>query len=131
MENNARTRRSGVYNRGGRLMPLELAVLVTTIDDAGRAKELSRAVLDAKLAACVQVKSILSYYIWEGEFCENNEYLLQMKHRREDYPALAAFVRERHSYKVPQILRVDVDAVDDDYLAWVFESTQRDAKLSI
>jgi periplasmic divalent cation tolerance protein len=112
-------------------MPLELAVLVTTIDDAGRAKELSRAVLDAKLAACVQVKSILSYYTWEGEFCENNEYLLQMKHRREDYLALAAFVRERHSYKVPQILRVDVDAVDDDYLAWVFESTQRDAKLSI
>ena len=102
-----------------------LAILVTTIDSAERARDLARAALAERLAACVQVSAIDSHYVWQGEVCEASEFLLQMKHRAEDYPALAALVRRLHSYETPEILRIDVAEADPAYAAWARESTKR------
>ena len=85
-----------------------LAILVTTVGDAAAAKTLARAVIEARLAACVQIAPVASFYEWRGAVQESDEFLLQMKHRVEDYAALAAFVRRRHGYQTPEILRIDV-----------------------
>ncbi len=103
-----------------------VAILVTTIDSDEKARALARAVLEARLAACVQISRISSHYLWRGELCETEEFLLQMKHRSEDYPALAALVRGLHDYEKPEILRVDVAEADSDYAMWLRESTRRD-----
>lgn len=102
-----------------------LAILVTTIDDEEKARELARAALSAKLAACVQIHPIRSHYVWKDEMREEPEFLLHMKARAEDYPALANLVRRLHSYETPEILRVDVGEADRDYLAWAMEATRR------
>jgi periplasmic divalent cation tolerance protein len=103
-----------------------VSILVTTIDSAEKARELARAALDEKLAGCVQISSISSHYLWKGDFCEEAEFLLQMKHRGEDYPALAALVRRLHSYETPEILRIDAAEADPAYADWLHESTRRD-----
>jgi periplasmic divalent cation tolerance protein len=103
-----------------------VAILVTTVDSAEAARALARAVLDAKLAACVQIAPVVSHYVWKGETCEAEEYLLQMKHRAEDYAALAQFVRSLHSYETPEILRIDAADADPAYAAWVAASARRD-----
>ncbi|MGJ0425220.1 divalent-cation tolerance protein CutA [Methylocystis sp.] len=102
-----------------------LAILVTTIDDEEKARALARAALSAKLAACVQIHPIRSHYVWKDEMREESEFLLHMKTRGEDYPALAELVRRLHSYETPEILRIDVAEADRDYLAWVMEATRR------
>lgn len=102
-----------------------LAILVTTIDCAEKARDLARAALAERLAACVQVAPVTSHYLWKGDVCEEGEFLLQMKHRAEDYPALAALVRRLHSYETPEILMIEVAAADAAYAAWLSESTQR------
>jgi periplasmic divalent cation tolerance protein len=102
-----------------------VSILVTTIDSAEKARELARAALAGKLAACVQIAPIASHYVWKGELCEEAEFLLQMKHRREDYPALADLVRRLHSYETPEILRIDAAEADPAYSAWLFETTRR------
>ncbi|WP_363351093.1 divalent-cation tolerance protein CutA [Methylocystis echinoides] len=102
-----------------------VAILVTTVDSAENARALARAVLDARLAACVQITSASSHYVWKDEVCETQELLLQMKHRADDYAALAALVRRLHCYETPEILRVDVAEADPAYAAWVMESTRR------
>ena len=102
-----------------------LAVLVTTIDDEEKARALARAALTAKLAACVQMHPVLSQYVWKDEMREEREYMLQMKARGDDYPALAELVRRLHSYETPEILRIDVAEADGDYLAWAMEATRR------
>jgi periplasmic divalent cation tolerance protein len=78
-----------------------------------------------KLAACVQISPVASCYVWKGELCEETEFLMQMKHRREDYPALADLVRRLHSYETPEILRIDAAEADAAYSAWLFETTRR------
>ncbi len=103
-----------------------VAILVTTIDAMEKARALARAVLDARLAACVQMRPVASQYVWRGDVCEAEEILLEMKHRAEDYAALAALVRRLHSYETPEILRIDVAEADPAYAAWLVESTRRE-----
>lgn len=102
-----------------------IAILVTTVDSPAAAQALARAALEAKLAACVQIAPITSHYVWKGELCEAQEYLLQMKHRAQDYAALAEMVRSLHSYETPEILRIDAADADPAYAAWVQASAQR------
>lgn len=102
-----------------------LAILVTTIDSDEKARELARAALESKLAACVQIHAVRSHYIWKDEMREEPELLLQMKARAEDWAALADLVRSLHSYDTPEILRIDVVAADGDYLAWALAATRR------
>jgi len=102
-----------------------LAILVTTVDDEEEARALAHAALSAKLAACVQIHPIRSLYVWKDELREEPEFLVHMKARGDDYPALADLVRRLHSYETPEILRVDVADADRDYLAWAMEATRR------
>jgi periplasmic divalent cation tolerance protein len=102
-----------------------VSILVTTIDSLEKAHALARAALDEKLAACVQITPITSLYLWKGEICEEAEFRLEMKHRREDYPALAVLARRLHSYETPELLRIDVADVDPAYAAWLRQSTGR------
>lgn len=104
-----------------------LVLLVTTIDGEDKARELARAALSAKLAACVQISAAQSLYVWKDELREEPEFLLQMKARADDYGALAALVRRLHSYETPEILRIDIAEADGDYLAWALAATRRES----
>ena len=75
----------------------KFCVVETTIDSEAGAKELARAPLAAKLAACVQIFPIRSLYEWNGEPRDEPELLVQMKARVEDYDALAAAIRAASS----------------------------------
>lgn len=103
-----------------------VAILVTTIDGAAAAKTMARAVLEARLAACVQIFPIFSHFRWKGDMCESEEFQLHMKLRAEDYEALAALVRRLHTYETPEILRLDVAQADPGYAEWLFDATWRD-----
>jgi periplasmic divalent cation tolerance protein len=106
-------------------MAAAIAILVTTVDGRDKARDLARAALGARLAACVQIAPIESLYAWEGELREEPEFRLEMKHRAEDHDALSALVRRLHPYETPEILRLDVAAADADYAAWLTKSTER------
>lgn len=103
-----------------------VSILVTTTDSAEKARDLARAALAGKLAACVQITPVESHYSWKGEICQDAEFLLQMKHRTEDYDALADLVRRLHSYETPEILRIDAARADPAYGDWLCEATRRD-----
>lgn len=103
-----------------------VAILFTTVDSAEAARALARGALAAKLAACVQITPVTSLYEWQGEVCETGEFLLQMKHRAQDYAELAALVRRLHSYQTPEILRIDVAEADQAYAAWLIGATRRE-----
>ncbi len=103
----------------------DYAILVTTTDSLDAARALAKAALAARLAACVQICPIESHYVWQGETRADNEYLVQMKLRGEDYEALAALARSLHGYEVPEILRLDVAAGDPAYLGWIDAAVKR------
>ncbi|MBY6239714.1 divalent-cation tolerance protein CutA [Methylosinus sp. Sm6] len=100
-------------------------VVVTTVGSEACAKEIARAALASRLAACVQIAPIRSLYEWEGELRDEPELQVQLKARISDYDALAAAIRALHPYEVPEILRFDIAGGDPAYLAWAAQATTR------
>jgi periplasmic divalent cation tolerance protein len=98
-------------------------VVMTTIDSEAKADALAQQIVQAHLGACVQVQSIKSFYIWQGQARQENEYLLQIKTRSALYPQLQDFIRARHSYETPEIAQLPITAGLPDYLAWIESGT--------
>lgn len=96
---------------------LQVMTTIATQDDAHR---IARALVEERLAACVQVIGPLtSIYWWQEAVEEAQEYLCLIKTRRDRFEALAAAIRTLHPYEVPEILAVPVAAGNPSYLAWL------------
>ncbi len=94
-------------------------VIMTTTGSREEARRLARGLVEERLAACVQMTPVDSVYEWKGEVQEDAEILLFIKTRRDRYADVEACLRRHHSYEVPEILAVPVEAGLADYLAWV------------
>ncbi len=97
----------------------EHCIVMTTAASRSEAERLARAVVEDRLAACVQMLAIGSVYRWEGEVTDADEVLLLVKTRTELYAALEAKIAELHTYEVPEIIQVPIDAGFAAYLGWV------------
>ncbi|NPB03410.1 MAG: divalent-cation tolerance protein CutA [Thermotogae bacterium] len=100
----------------------EVLVVFCTVppDEAGN---LARALVEKKLAACVNVvPSLVSFYWWRGEIQRDNEALLIIKTSSETYPVLEETIKKLHPYTVPEIIALPVEKGNPDYLTWLKES---------
>jgi periplasmic divalent cation tolerance protein len=96
----------------------------TTTDSRAEAMELSRAAVEARLAACAQVAGpVASTYWWEGGIERAEEWLVLLKLPADRYAELAAFIAERHSYDEPEILALPILAGSASFLSWIREET--------
>jgi periplasmic divalent cation tolerance protein len=110
------------------MKPEDFVVVLVTAADAEEGTRIGRTLVEERLAACVNVLGPLrSVYRWQGAVEEAAEHLLLVKARAADLPALEARVRALHSYQVPEVLALRVTAGSAPYLAWLAESTARDA----
>ena len=94
-------------------------IVMTSASTEDEAEALAAAIVEARLAACVQVQRVRSFYIWEEGLHREPEWVLLIKTLAARYPALEAFIRERHSYETPEIVQVPMTAGSPDYLRWL------------
>ncbi len=100
-----------------------MLVVLTTTPNEDEAETLAKKLVEAKLAACVQVlPKMKSVYFWEGEVQSEPEHLLLIKTLNEKYPEVERFLKENHSYDEPEIVALDSEAVSDSYLKWMTET---------
>jgi len=101
----------------------EVVVFITAPDEEG-AVRIARALVEARLAACVNIiGSVRSIYTWQGKIEDDTEVLLIVKTRGELFEPLSAKVRELHSYSVPEIIALPIIKGSGDYLEWIREVT--------
>ena len=93
----------------------------TTVDSEEQARKIAAALVDRKLAACVQVSNIESFYTWKGETQDEAEFRLMIKTVAERYTAVEAAIVELHPYELPAIYAVDLPRVYAPYAEWVDE----------
>jgi periplasmic divalent cation tolerance protein len=86
---------------------------------------LARAIVEAQLAACVNiVPAVTSVYRWEGKTQTDTETLMVIKTVAALQDELTAFVRANHPYSVPEVVFLPVVAGSAPYLAWISDSTR-------
>jgi periplasmic divalent cation tolerance protein len=103
----------------------EFCVVLTTTDSVEEADRLASGLVSEKLAACVQIISITSHYIWEGKTFKAPEFLLLVKTRRTAYSEIETYIRRKHSYEVPELILLPVELGIETYLNWIRENTNR------
>jgi periplasmic divalent cation tolerance protein len=98
--------------------------ILCTAPDAASAERIAAALVEERLAACVNLApGLTSYFRWEGKVQREAEVLLVIKTRRARFDAVAARVRSLHPYTVPELIALPIEAGTPDYLAWLAEST--------
>ncbi|HEX2930767.1 MAG TPA: divalent cation tolerance protein CutA [Candidatus Binatia bacterium] len=100
----------------------EFIVVYVTAGSAEEGERLAHALVDERLAACVnRIKAVESTYRWQGKVEKSDEELLIIKSRKDLFPALEKRVRELHSYAVPEIVALPILAGSAAYLDWLRE----------
>ncbi len=101
--------------------------VLTTAETRDDAENIGRALVDGRLAACVQIVGpVTSIYRWQGKINTAQEWQCWAKTRRELYGRIEETIRRLHPYQLPEILAVAVTAGSVDYLAWLAEETNQD-----
>ena len=100
-------------------------LVLTTLPDRDAAGTLARSLVADRLAACVSIGApVESIYHWRGAIETSTEVPLTVKTRADLFDAVAAAIRARHPYELPEILAVPITDGADDYLAWIDAETR-------
>jgi periplasmic divalent cation tolerance protein len=102
-------------------------LVLTTAGSEEQARTIARELVDRRLAACVSIlPQACSVYRWEGKVQEEDEKLLLIKTAQRLFPRLREAIRELHSYDVPELLAIPIEAGDETYLGWLNDCLTRD-----
>ena len=107
---------------------MERAVLVyTTWPSIVEAEQAGRAVVEKRLAACVNIlPGMISHYWWQGQIERAEEVVMLVKTRASLAEAVRQAVKELHSYATPAIMVLPAESVDADYYRWIVEVASGD-----
>jgi periplasmic divalent cation tolerance protein len=98
----------------------DFIVIYVTVGAAEEAGRIARALVEDRLAACVnQLPGVRSTYRWQGEVEQSNEELLIIKTRRDLLTSVHRRVRELHSYDLPELIALPVVDGSGEYLQWL------------
>jgi periplasmic divalent cation tolerance protein len=107
-------------------LTMERAVLVyTTWPSIVEAEKAGRAIVEKRLAACVNiVPGMVSHYWWEGQIERAEEAVMLVKTRATLAEAVRQAVKELHTYDTPAIMVLPAEGVDAEYYRWIVEETK-------
>lgn len=101
----------------------------TTYPSIVEAEKAGRAIVERRLAACVNIlPGMVSYYWWEGKIDRGEEAVMIIKTRASLAKKVERAVKEMHSYTTPAILVLPLESVESRYLDWLMKETEPAAK---
>lgn len=98
---------------------MKLLLVQTTCASKDEAKKIARVLIEKGLAACIQMSKVESYYMWKNEFCDDEEILLSIKTKKENFKKIKSKIKELHSYDVPEIIGLDIIDVSKEYKKFI------------
>jgi periplasmic divalent cation tolerance protein len=107
-------------------MDTSYSMIITTIGSQDEAERLAAMLVSQKLAACVQITTIHSTYLWQDTLHQDPEWLLLIKTRADLYHRVEEALLASHTYDNPEIIQVPILRGSAAYLAWIDENTLGD-----
>jgi periplasmic divalent cation tolerance protein len=100
-------------------------VVLITASSMAEAQSIGRALVEKRIAACVNVvPGLRSLFRWQGAIEDQEETLMLVKSRAERLPLILETVKQLHSYSVPEVIALPIVGGSPDYLAWIDESVR-------
>ena len=97
---------------------MDMRLVLVTHPNKKHAERITRGVIDAKLAACVLVTDVKSFYNWEGKINEDDEVVTILKTSIDKVADLQKYIETNHDYDVPAIISFQANA-NEIYSNWL------------
>jgi len=98
----------------------DACIVFTTCDSEDMALTIAETLVDRKLAACVSlIPGVKSYYFFGGGAHMDEEVKLMVKTRSDLFDKVSALITKLHTYDVPEIMMLKVDAAAEPFLEWL------------
>ena len=95
-------------------------ILVTsTAPSQEVASLIAKELVSKRLAACVNIVPVNSYYEWQGKVENEHEFKLFIKSISDHFNQICAEIKEKHPYDVPEILQLNITNGSSSYLSWL------------
>ena len=102
----------------------EPVLIYTTFENVDDAKMIGRELVEARLAACVNIiPAMTALYEWQGELQEASEAVMLIKTRKGRQKEALRRAKKLHPYDTPALLVIDPAEVDQDFADWIAEQT--------
>ena len=101
---------------------MNMIVVQTTCSNKKEASLIAKSLVKNKLAACIQMSKIESFYMWEDKFCNDAEVLLNIKTKKKNFKKIKSKIKELHSYDVPEIISISIDKISKDYKKFIADN---------
>lgn len=98
-------------------------MLYVTYPSMEEAKKITSHLLDKKLVSCANLFPITSSYWWKGKIEDSDEIVSILKTRGENWERVKEEIKKMHSYDVPCIVKMNVEA-NEDFEGWVERETR-------
>ncbi|MDR2629096.1 MAG: divalent-cation tolerance protein CutA [Puniceicoccales bacterium] len=105
-------------------MQSDYIIVLTTVGSREVAGDLAKGMIGERLAACVQVQQIESFYAWRDNIEHSNEYLLAIKTKATLFEDLSRFILQTHGYHIPEIVQIPIVKGSESYLEWIKATTK-------
>jgi len=100
-------------------------IVLTTSASQEEARKIARALVEQKIAACVNIISpVESIYRWEDKVETAQEWLLIIKTIEPACERLRKTLAELHSYEVPECVVLGIQDGNPAYLRWIGDSVR-------
>ncbi len=101
-------------------------LVITTTGSRTEADKIADALVERRLAACVNIVGpISSTYRWQGKVETAEEYLLLIKTTQAAFEDVRDVIRELHSYELPECIEIVIEDGSAEYLTWIGENTRK------
>ena len=98
--------------------------IFTTIDSREKAQEIANALVERKLAACVQISPLESVFSWQGAIQHEQEFRLLIKTVKSRYADIEAAIRDLHPYDLPAIYAFDMAELYGPFADWIADNAR-------
>ncbi len=99
-------------------------IIFSTAGSKEEAEKIAKALIEKKLAACIQVVPCTSFYTWKLKFVEDAEFLMIIKYPAHNYDKIEELIKKKHSYETPEILEIGIENASHEYLDWIDAVTE-------
>jgi periplasmic divalent cation tolerance protein len=105
-------------------LPSAAIVVLTNLPDRETAQALARALIEGRLAACVNIGAAVdSMYHWQGQIETATEIPVAIKTRSVLFSKVEAAIRRIHPYELPEVVAVPITDASEPYLDWIRAET--------
>lgn len=105
--------------------------VITTVGNEEQANLIAEELVSRRHACCVNIlPGVRSIYRWQGKIGRDSELMLVIKTIEQEFAAVAATIKELHTYELPEILAFKITRGDADFLNWIEASLDKQAPFS-